>query len=229
MIGGGSVPTPGEVSLAHRGILFMDEFTEFDRQVLETLRQPLEDGVVTISRSKGSLTFPSKFILVASANPCPCGFYGLPQNRCTCSAKRVEDYQKKLSGPILDRLDLHVNVEPVEINKLSTSLNENKKIPADDVKTCIEGAHNIQLKRFAKDGIVFNSEMQNYHVKKYCRLASDVKDLLDIAAKKYNYSARAYFKSIKVARTIADMSEDTDIKLTHMAEAIQYRLRLLPA
>ena len=225
MIGGGSIPFPGEITLAHRGVLFMDEFNEFPRIVVESLRQPMESGVVTVSRSKISVDFPSRFILIASSNPCPCGFYGDPKKECRCNENRIKNYQAKLSGPILDRIDLHVNVLPVERNRLlkeKTHVGESSKIVRDRVLR----AREIQENRFKKDKVFSNSEMSNRHIGKYCRMNNDCETLLLQAVEKFGLSTRAYFKLIKISRTIADLEGKDNIEISHIAEAVQYRSKI---
>lgn len=220
LIGGGSMPLPGEISLAHRGILFLDEFPEFPRAVLESMRQPLEDGVVTISRAAGSLTYPARFLLLAASNPCPCGYYGHPTRSCTCAVGLVAKYQKRLSGPLLDRIDIHVDVAPVEIDKLSQlSTGES----SDKIRERVMDALELQKARFKNTKIRFNSEMNSSEVRKYCSVSEEGQQLLRQAVDKLSLSARAYFKTIKVARTIADLSQDKNISHIHIAEALQYR------
>lgn len=220
LIGGGSMPLPGEISLAHRGILFLDEFPEFPRAVLESMRQPLEDGVVTISRAAGSLTYPARFLLLAASNPCPCGYYGHPTRSCTCAVGLVTKYQKRLSGPLLDRIDIHVDVAPVEVDKLSqVSTGES----SDKIRERVMDALDLQKARFQNTKIRFNSEMNSSEVRKYCEISEEGQQLLRQAVEKLSLSARAYFKTIKVARTIADISHDKNISHIHIAEALQYR------
>lgn len=222
MIGGGNNIKPGEVSLAHRGVLFLDELPEFNRQVLESLRQPLEDHKVSISRSSGSLTFPSQFILLAAYNPCPCGFLGSLNKNCICMPGQIMRYKKKISGPLLDRIDIHIDVPAVEVDKLTKDLN------VEDSKTTrqrVEKARKIQYKRFKEIGILTNSEMNNSQIKKYCKLSDETLDLLKAAIVKIGLSARAYHRVLKLARTIADLSDSENIETTHVAEALQYRSR----
>ena len=237
MIGGGSVPKPGEISLAHRGVLFLDEFPEFSRRVLEALRQPMEEGEVVVSRSTGSFTFPSRFILIASSNPCPCGFHGYYNDKCVCTPKQIRSYRKKISGPILDRIDLFVDVPGVSADKLSGGFREMGREVGEgsgtdavpkaefslEIRRRVVAARQIQLKRFESEGIFANSEMVNNHVGKYCPLSERVGFLLKKAVSKYDLSARSYFKLIKVARTIADLVGSTDIEEIHVAEALQYK------
>lgn len=220
LIGGGSRPMPGEISLAHRGVLFLDEFPEFPRHVLEALRQPIEDGIVNISRAAGSLTFPAQFILVAASNPCPCGFYGSQEKPCTCLPGQVMHYQKKISGPIIDRIDLHLEVPAVKIKKLE---GEEKRESSKLIKKRVQKARERQRSRFKGTNLSSNSEMSTRDVKKFCKLSPEVQVLLRQAASQMNLSARAYYKVIKIARTIADLAGESQIQVVHLAEALQYR------
>lgn len=220
LIGGGTNPKPGEITLAHRGVLFLDEFAEFPRTVLENLRQPLEDGVVTIARAKTSVTFPAHFILIAAMNPCPCGFATDTERECTCTPAQIIRYTQKISGPILDRIDMHIDVPRVHVNKLEESTDT-----AEDsahVRMRVEKARTIQQKRFVQTHII-NAEMDQRDLKKYCVLDTDSKKLLRDAAQKLDLSARAYYRMIKLARTIADLAGEENITVTHIAEALQYR------
>ena len=223
LVGGGSWPRPGEISLSHRGVLFLDEFPEFPRKVLENLRQPLEDGVITVSRASGSLTFPAKFILVAAMNPCPCGFYSDPEKNCTCTPLQIIKYQKKISGPLLDRIDLHLEVGRVDFEKLS---NEQPGEPSEDIRKRIENVRNFQSERFKEDKILTNSEMSSRQIKKHCQIDSETQGLLKSAVEQFQLSARSYHRLLKIARTIADLNERKDIKLPDMAEALQYRAKV---
>ena len=227
LIGGGSNPHPGEVSMAHRGVLFLDEFPEFGRNTLEAMRQPLEDGYVTISRSAGSMQFPARFMLVAAANPCPCGFLGDIKKTCKCSVHQIMNYQKKLSGPIMDRIDLHLNVPSVDVNKLMVDVKVKDAAEKSAViKDRVKKAREIQRKRFQKfEGIHCNADMKNSHLKEFAKLTAPANLLLKQAVNKYALSARTYFRLIKVARTIADLAEVEEIGEAQVAEALQYRIR----
>jgi len=222
LIGGGSNPTPGEVSLAQRGVLFLDEFPEFPRNVLESLRQPMEDGYVTISRAKGSVTYPAQFLLVAAANPCPCGFFGDLKRNCKCLPGQITRYEKRISGPILDRIDIHVEVPSVETQKLIRK-EKIKSETSKQIQKRVQVARDVQIKRFAGTRIKSNSEMSTKETKKYCILSEDCLTILRSAIATMNLSARSYFKVIKVARTIADLQTEKRIAPTHIAEALQYR------
>lgn len=224
LIGGGSNPMPGEISLAHLGVLFLDELPEFPRSTLEVLRQPMEDGKVSITRAAGRAEYPAKFMMLASANPCPCGYLNHPYKECTCGERVIAKYRARVSGPILDRIDLHVWVDPVEVNKLTSSREESTGESSELVRTRVIKARERQRVRFGGvKGMYSNAQMGNKEVKKYCSLSPEVKQFLEAAARKYNLSARAYFKVIKVARTIADLSGSADIAVAHIAEAAQYR------
>ena len=226
LIGGGSKPQPGEISLAHRGILFLDEFNEFPRSVLEALRQPLEDGWVTISRSRGRVRYPARFMLVASANPCPCGYFGHSTKVCTCTPREIKNYRKRISGPLLDRIDLQIEVPSVDVEDLSQNKTALKFLEdSETVRSRVEKARLLQTKRFESENIHTNSEMKNTHIKKYCRLSPEVERILLKGASSFQLSARSYFKMIKVARTIADLEESPGIGVSHIAEALQYRSR----
>ena len=225
LIGGGANPKPGEISLAHRGILFLDEFPEFPRHVLEALRQPMEDGFVVISRASGRILFPSKFILFAAQNPCPCGYFGDPTHECKCMPGQVLRYQKRVSGPMLDRIDIHLDVPAVKVEKLTSqekSQNESSKI----IQKRVQAARDIQTKRFKSLKITSNAEMGNKDIKKFCVLSDDCLNLLKLAVTKMQLSARSYQRTIKLARTIADLEAEKIIKPAHIAEALQYRPKM---
>ncbi len=220
LIGGGRVPRPGEVSLSHYGILFLDEMPEFPKSVLEVLRQPLEDECVTISRVNGTITYPAKFILVASVNPCPCGFFGDDSNKCSCTPTQIKNYMGKISGPLLDRLDLHIEVSPVKFNDIA---NDTKEESSKSIKKRIDNARQMQLDRYSKDGIYFNSQLKPKHMQLYCNIGKKEKEILKAAFERFNMSARAYNRILKVARTIADLDGEEQINTSHIAEAIQHR------
>ncbi|PLX22068.1 magnesium chelatase [Candidatus Parcubacteria bacterium] len=222
LVGGGVWPKPGEISLAHRGVLFLDEFGEFSRSVLENLRQPLEDGMVNVSRASGNVSFPSKFILIAATNPCPCGYSGDPEKECICSSSQVINYNKKVSGPILDRVDLHVEVPRISYEKLAS---ERKEESSEEIQKRVQAARNIQIRRFAKSKYVSNSEMNSKAVENFCVLNNESKKLLKKASESLHFSARSYFRIIKIARTIADLEASVNISLEHLSEALQYRAK----
>ncbi|MBV9275802.1 MAG: YifB family Mg chelatase-like AAA ATPase [Verrucomicrobia bacterium] len=221
LLGGSAQPAPGEVSLAHNGVLFLDELPEFHRSTLEVLRQPLEDGRVTISRAAGSMTFPASFMLVAAMNPCPCGHYGNPRRECRCSPVQVQRYRSRLSGPLLDRIDIHIEVPAIEMNEL-TSVAEEENSAA--IRDRVRHARLIQQKRFAKESSIrSNNQMTTRLLKRYCRLDSSGIDLIRQAVTNLNLSARAYDRILKVARTIADLAASDQMTADHLAEAVQYR------
>jgi len=222
MVGGGSIPRPGEVSLAHRGVLFLDELNQFKQMVLAGLRQPLEDGIISVSRTRASISYPAKFILVAAMNPCQCGFYGDGLHDCRCTAGELLRYQKKLSGPFLDRVDLHVQVARVEISKL-TNMKESES--SEKIRNRILLAREIQIKRFENTEIFTNAEMNSEQVNKYCGLDKEGSILLKDAVVTLGLSARAYFRILKLARTIADLVGEDIIQPFAIAEAIRYRSR----
>jgi magnesium chelatase family protein len=229
IVGGGSNPKPGEATLAHRGVLFLDELPEFRHDTLEALRQPLEDGTVTIARVKDSATYPASFILAATQNPCPCGYYGTNKN-CICSPAAIAKYQKKVSGPILDRIDLHLAVNDVEHSKLLAKRDGQPQSPV--IKARVEQAYQVQRQRFGGQA-KFNSSMNNKQIRELAQLSDAAKTLLDSAAQKLDISARAYVRSVKVARTIADLDSSAQILPVHISETLQYRYQsaaaLLPA
>lgn len=221
LVGGGTWPKPGEVSLAHRGVLFLDEFPEFPRRVLENLRQPLEDGIIHVSRAAGNLAFPAKFILVSAMNPCPCGYFGDEEKNCTCSPSQVLNYKKKISGPIIDRIDLHVEVPRLNFDKLTAASGNEETSRTIKQRVC--AAREVQRERFKQELNLTNSEMSSEAVKRFCRTDAESMALLRDAVDKMHLSARAYFRVLKLARTIADLSKESEIRSSHIAEALQYR------
>jgi magnesium chelatase family protein len=220
LIGGGRFPMPGEVSLAHNGVLFLDELPEFKRNVLEVLRQPLEDGMVSISRATGSLDFPANFILVAAMNPCPCGYRSDPKRECTCSIPQIKNYISKISGPLLDRIDIHIEVPALEYKDLSSEAGGESSA---SIRARVEQAQKGQLDRFNKDKNFFNAGMAPSQLKTHCRLDEASKKIMGMAIDKLGLSARAHDRILKVARTIADLAGEESIQPNHVAEAIQYR------
>ena len=220
MIGGGRNPMPGEVSLAHRGVLFLDEFSEFNRNVLEMLRTPLEDKELTISRVNMAVTYPCDFMLVASMNPCKCGYYGSDEKKCTCSAEMVEKYISKISGPLIDRIDIQINVKQEKYNKITSDV---KGESSEEIRKRVILARKIQLERYKELNIYSNAELADKYIDKYCITDEQGKVLLEKAFEKFKLSARAYTKILKISRTIADLDNEKNIKSKHIAEAIQYR------
>lgn len=220
MIGGGKIPKPGEISLAHNGVLFLDELPEFNRNTLEVLRGPLEDRNVTISRLYSKVIYPSNFMLIASMNPCPCGYYGSTEKECQCSKTAIEKYLNRISGPLLDRIDLHVEVKPVKYQKLDSS---NRVESSRQIKERVNKARRIQYLRYKDLNIFSNSELTPQMIEKYCVLNQECKQILELAFNKLGLSARAYSRILKVARTIADLEEKQNIEKYHLLEAIQYR------
>jgi len=223
IVGGGTIPRPGEITLAHKGVLFLDEFPEFDKKVLESLRQPLEDKIIHISRATGSAIFPAQFILIAAMNPCPCGYLGAKNRDCTCSAFEVDRYRKKISGPIIDRIDMWLSVENIEYEKLSE-----KQIGIDDskiIRNRVDEARRIQAQRFSSKNskTTINSLMDTKDIQAE-NLSESVKKTLNNAARKLQLSPRAYHKTIKLARTIADLDKSDQIDENHILEALQYRI-----
>jgi len=222
LVGGGRWPRPGEISLAHRGVLFLDELPEFGMRTLEVLRQPLEDKIVTISRAQGTLSFPANFMLIAAMNPCPCGYFGDPVKECTCSLTMVSRYQKRISGPLLDRIDIHIEVPRVEYEKLTDDrLGES----SEDIRARVERAREVQQRRFEGTALRCNADMGPAEVREYCRVDEAGRSLLKAAMQQLSMSARAFHRVLKLARTIADLAGSERIETSHLAEAIQYRPR----
>ncbi|OGI25088.1 MAG: magnesium chelatase [Candidatus Moranbacteria bacterium RBG_13_45_13] len=223
LVGGGTFPRPGEISLSHRGVLFLDEFPEFSRSVLENLRQPLEDGMISVSRAQATLSFPARFTLIAAMNPCPCGNASDPEKLCSCTPAGIVKYQRKISGPILDRIDIHAEVPRMKFEKLAdTKVGEESA----SIRERVTRARKRQLSRFKNiDGVITNSEMQNQHIKKFCTLGEKELNLLRQAVDQLHLSARAFHRIIKIARTIADLADSDTIEIPHLAEAIQHRQR----
>jgi magnesium chelatase family protein len=226
LIGGGANPKPGEISLAHRGILFLDEFPEFPRHVLEALRQPMEDGFITISRAMGRITFPSKFVLFAAQNPCPCGYFGDNTHSCKCAPSQILRYQKRVSGPMLDRIDIHLDVPAVKVEKLQPKADQPGAETSEKIRKRVQKARDIQTKRFKNTKTTSNAEMNNKDIKKYCELSEECLSLLKLAAAKMQLSARSYQRIIKLSRTIADLENSKEIKPNHIAESLQYRPKI---
>ncbi len=220
LAGGGTVPHPGEISLAHNGLLFLDELAEFDRRTLEILRQPLEDQKVTISRSSGTVTYPSSIMLIAAMNPCPCGFFGHPKKKCICTQKQVAQYLSKISGPLLDRLDLHIEVAPVEFENLSSKTKEESSA---QIRERVQKAREIQLERFKGTDITCNARITSSMLQEYCTPDRDASAFLGNVFDKMGMSARAYDRILKVARTIADLDGEKTISKKHISQAVQYR------
>ena len=220
LVGGGSVPKPGEITLSHRGVLFLDEFPEFNRDVLESLRQPLEDGTVTVSRAKGSLTFPAKFILTATMNPCPCGYANDPAKPCVCTPYQIQKYKRKISGPLVDRIDLHVEVPRVQYEKLSSEIVGEL---SEKIRERVEKARRVQWDRFKDFNFNTNAEMKVKDIKTFCHVDEECGLILKSAVQKYTLSARAYHRILKLALTIADLAGENKILPDHINEALQYR------
>lgn len=221
LIGGGQIPRPGEVSLSHNGLLFLDELPEFKRNVLEVLRQPLENGEVTVSRAVASITYPASFMLVAAMNPCSCGYFGDNRHQCTCTHGQIHRYRHRVSGPLLDRIDIHIEVPAVPYKELS---NEYSGERSDEIRKRVVAAREIQLERFKNDKKIYaNGQMKTRHIKKYCKLRPDAQSLLDTAMQKFGLSARAFTRILKLSRSIADLEASEDIQSHHVSEAIQYR------
>jgi magnesium chelatase family protein len=220
LVGGGSNPQPGEISLAHHGVLFLDELPEFKRQVLEVMRQPMEERKVTISRARFTVDYPASFMLIASMNPCPCGFYNHPEKDCVCGPGVVQRYLNKISGPLLDRIDLHVEVTPVKLDELTSNI---KSESSKEIRKRVIAAREIQIERLKEQQIHSNAQMSTPMTRKVCMLSSTCQSLLNRAMEKLGLSARAYERILRVSRTIADLDNCEDIKIEHLAEAIQYR------
>lgn len=220
LIGGGQIPKPGEVSLAHHGVLFLDELPEFKRNVLEVLRQPLENGVVTVSRAVASITYPASFMLVGAMNPCPCGYSGDSRHQCLCTPGQIQRYRRRVSGPLLDRIDIHIEVPSVPYKELSTDYSGEK---SEVIRERVVRAREIQVERFKGEKVFCNGQMKMRHIKKYCKLTEEAQGLLDTAMHKLGLSARAYTRILKVSRTIADLEGSEKIQNYHISEAIQYR------
>lgn len=220
IIGGGINPKPGEITLAHRGVLFLDEMVEFPRNVLETLRQPLEDGEIVISRTKSSIKYPAKFMLVGAMNPCPCGYLGDKEKQCTCSDTQIQRYQSRLSGPLLDRIDLVITVPRLTTDEL---VQQDESEPSAKIRERIVKARKIQAERYKSEGILTNSELTTKLIKKYCNLTAKCSEILKIAAQKYGLSGRKYNRVLKLARTIADLENSENITELHISQALQYK------
>jgi len=220
LIGGGHFPRPGEVSLAHHGVLFLDELPEFKKHVLEVLRQPLEDMKVTISRAASALTYPASFMLVAAMNPCPCGYLGDPKHACRCTYPQIHRYRSKISGPLLDRIDIHMEVPAVPYQHL---LQDAQAEPSAEIRRRVSRARDLQTQRFARSRIFCNAQMGSRHIRTHCRIDDACRRLLEAAIDKLGLSARAFNRVLKIARTIADLQGAADIGVAHVSEAIQYR------
>ena len=220
IIGGGSNPKPGEITLAHRGVLFLDEMVEFPRSTLEVLRQPLEDNIVTISRAQISVQYPANFILIGAMNPCPCGFLGDSKKQCNCSEYQINRYKSRLSGPLLDRIDIQIHVQRLSDDEL---LNDIKSETSEEIRKRVIQARKIQYERYKNDGILTNSELTAKLIKKYCKIDDNTKQFLKNAINQFNLSARAYDRILKISRTIADIEGSKDIKIEHIAQALQLR------
>ena len=211
---------PGEISLAHNGVLFLDELLEFSRSSLETLRQPLEEGEITISRVRGSLTYPCSVMLIAAMNPCPCGYFGHPTKPCTCSAAAISRYLRKISGPLLDRMDLHIEVPPVDFENLSSKI---KPESSSEIRKRVDRAREIQIKRYKNSLVKCNAHLPSHLISDACLITDEAKKFLKLAFEKMKLSARGYDKILKIARTIADLDNSEQVTTTHISEAVQYR------
>lgn len=221
LVGGGSTPSPGEISLSHNGVLFLDELPEFNRRTLEVLRQPLEDGVVTISRALNSTTFPARFMLIAALNPCPCGFRNDPRRECHCTVPQVERYMSKISGPLLDRIDIHIEVPAVPFKELA---NELPGTSSAKMREEVVGARDRQHQRFEQSRTRHNAQMTTRQIRQSCRLGDDGQEVLKNSVNELGLSARAHDKVLRVARTIADLDGSADIQVVHLQEAVNYRM-----
>jgi magnesium chelatase family protein len=222
LVGGGRLPHPGEISLSHRGVLFLDEFPEFNHMALESLRQPLEDRVITISRAEGSLTFPANFILVAAMNPCPCGYYGDTVRECRCSSTVVTRYQKRISGPMMDRIDIFLDIPRIDYDKLT---DDGLSELSERVRRRVQAARQIQLERFTASALTDNADMTALEIRQFCKVDPAAQALLKTAMKQIQFTARAFHRTLKLARTVADLDGAQIIKTNHLAEALQYRQR----
>lgn len=220
LVGGGRIPKPGEISLAHFGVLFLDELPEFNKKTLEVLRGPLEDGKVTISRVNATLSYPCNFMLIASMNPCSCGYYGSKDRECTCSQDSITKYMGKISGPLLDRIDIQIEVTPIKYQKLDS---DEKVETSEEIRRRVNNARKIQRERYKENGIFSNAELTPSLIEKYCKIDEESRKILKSSFEKLGLSARAYGRILKVARTIADLDEKEEIRVEHIAEAIQYR------
>ncbi len=221
IIGGGSNPKPGEITLAHRGVLFLDEMVEFPRKTLEVLRQPLEDNVITISRAQNSIQYPANFILLGAMNPCPCGFLGDSKKQCTCSEYQINRYRQRLSGPLLDRIDIQIKIQRLDENELLDSSQPSE--PSETIRKRVIKARKIQMERYKNEGILTNSELNSKLIKKYCKIDDTTKQFLKNAIVSFNLSARAFDRILKISRTIADLEEKENIEISHIAQALQLR------
>lgn len=220
LVGGGQIPKPGEISLAHNGVLFLDELPEFNRNVLEVLRQPLEKGYITVSRAAFKCDFPARFMLVAACNPCPCGYYGHPKRECVCTPYQIQKYISKISGPLLDRIDIQIEVPPVDIEDITSNIPQES---SEEIRRRVEKVRKLQYERYKNKKIFTNSQLTSKLIKEFCPMTEEAKKLLKISIEKLNLSARAYDRIIKVARTVADMEDKEIIDTTHISEAVQYR------
>ena len=221
IIGGGSNPKPGEITLAHRGVLFLDEMVEFPRKTLEVLRQPLEDNVITISRAQNSIQYPANFILLGAMNPCPCGFLGDSKKQCTCSEYQINRYRQRLSGPLLDRIDIQIKIQRLDENELLDSSQPSET--SETIRKRVIKARKIQMERYKNEGILTNSELNSKLIKKYCKIDDTTKQFLKNAIVSFNLSARAFDRILKISRTIADLEEKENIEISHIAQALQLR------